>query len=331
MEMPQQLEFYSRSSQYARGVCREQDPSVAGATLGCWDLHLQTGAGAFGMARDFLITPNVLLYTDDYQGQVKVMGATRADTFSLAFTLNQVSGTSLYGQEPSGRAALAGFDSCVDVTFGAGQRVLIVMLDRVLLEEFMSAGQLEIPDWLGAQDRLTLSPQASATAGSVFLRLLNRSAKERIPPAALEREVLQTVAGLLRASVTPAKGAGCALPLRRRGYERALQCLEVAADMEDVRVDQLSLAAGVSQRTLEYAFREFAGCSPREYLKRRRYHKIRRNLLTAEEGSSVQDIASRQGIFEFGRMAGEYRRMFGELPSESLARRRVRENFAYSA
>lgn len=329
--LPQQLEFYSQSTEHARGICREQDPSVAESTLGCWDLHMQPGEGAFGLVRDFLITPHLMLYTDDYQNSVQVLGATRADTFSLSFSLNCAPGSNFYGQEFDRPSAIAGFDSCVDVSLGAGQQLLVVIMDRERLRAELSEGCPDFSASLWSSGRFLLTPVASALASEALLQLLHRSRAEPIPPVIIEQEVLDITRELLSATSEEGAGKRPGLALRRRGYEKALQHLEGLSDAESIRMGQLSLEAGVSQRTLEYAFREYAGCSPRDFLKRRRYHKIRRNLLTAQEGASVQDIAARQGIFEFGRMAGEYRRMFGESPSDSLARRFSRESFAYSA
>jgi AraC family ethanolamine operon transcriptional activator len=78
--------------------------------------------------------------------------------------------------------------------------------------------------------------------------------------------------------------------------------------------------AGVSERTLEYAFREQLGMSPVRYLKVRRLNRVRRDLLDPEPGpTSVTETALRWGFFDLGRFAGEYRSLFGELPSGTLA------------
>ncbi len=51
------------------------------------------------------------------------------------------------------------------------------------------------------------------------------------------------------------------------------------------------------------------------------------------ERQSVTEIVAGCGIYELGRFAGEYRRLFGELPSETLARssRAHRCDAAFSA
>jgi AraC family ethanolamine operon transcriptional activator len=81
--------------------------------------------------------------------------------------------------------------------------------------------------------------------------------------------------------------------------------------------------AGVSERTLEYAFREQLGTTPVRFLKIRRLNRIRRELLDPDASArSVAEVAWRAGIYDPGRFAGDYRELFGELPSETLRRAR---------
>jgi AraC-like DNA-binding protein len=77
----------------------------------------------------------------------------------------------------------------------------------------------------------------------------------------------------------------------------------------------------VSQRTLEYAFRDAFGLTPIGYLRLHRFHRARNCLLAARpERESVTNIAYRAGFFELGRFSGTYRSLFGERPSDTLRR-----------
>jgi AraC family ethanolamine operon transcriptional activator len=77
--------------------------------------------------------------------------------------------------------------------------------------------------------------------------------------------------------------------------------------------------ANISERTLQYAFRERFGISPAAFLKARRLAAVRRALQTADSSqTSVGDLASFYGFWHVGQFATDYRRMFGENPSDSL-------------
>ena len=75
-------------------------------------------------------------------------------------------------------------------------------------------------------------------------------------------------------------------------------------------------------RTLIKHFRDFKGTSPMRYLRSARYERVRAALRRAEPEESVTDVASQWGFTHLGRFSVEYRRRFGESPSETLRRRK---------
>jgi len=87
-------------------------------------------------------------------------------------------------------------------------------------------------------------------------------------------------------------------------------------------VSDLCEAAGVSERTLEYAFKEIMGLTPMGYLIRLRLHRARQALLAATQGSTtVSAVALDWGFWHFGDFSRAYRECFGELPSDTLRRK----------
>ena len=82
---------------------------------------------------------------------------------------------------------------------------------------------------------------------------------------------------------------------------------------------ELALAAGVSQRTLEYAFRDQLEMTPAAYLRIYRLNAAHRELLAADpEVSTVTSIALKWGFSHPGRFSSIHRKMFNEAPSEAL-------------
>ncbi|MBP2232439.1 AraC-like DNA-binding protein [Azospirillum agricola] len=95
---------------------------------------------------------------------------------------------------------------------------------------------------------------------------------------------------------------------------------------ESLTLAEIAEAAGVSIRTLTAGFRSFRDQSPMQQLRDIRMAAARDDLLQGPETGStrtggVADIALRWGFGNFGRFAGDYRRRYGETPSETLRRR----------
>jgi len=89
-------------------------------------------------------------------------------------------------------------------------------------------------------------------------------------------------------------------------------------------VTDLCRVAAVSERTLEYAFKEVLGLSPMAYLTRLRLHRARKSLLSATPRSTtVAAEALKWGFWHFGEFSRAYKACFGEAPSETLRRKAV--------
>jgi AraC-like DNA-binding protein len=87
-------------------------------------------------------------------------------------------------------------------------------------------------------------------------------------------------------------------------------------------VSDVCRAAAVSERTLEYAFKEIMGLTPMAYLVRLRLHRVRQALLAGTQGSTtVSAEALNWGFWHFGEFSRAYKECFGELPSDTLRRK----------
>jgi len=88
-----------------------------------------------------------------------------------------------------------------------------------------------------------------------------------------------------------------------------------------ITVWQLCEAADVSERTLQRAFSEHFGVTPKAYLLARQLNGVHRELKGADPAvTRVTDVAHRWGFWHMGQFAADYRRQFGELPSDTLQR-----------
>lgn len=111
-------------------------------------------------------------------------------------------------------------------------------------------------------------------------------------------------------------------PLRQHAkiMRRFLQTIEARPD-EALYIPELCTAIGASERTLRVICHEQLGMGPKRYLLMRRMRLARQALRDSAPGeTTVTEIATRFGFWQFGRFACEYKSLFGESPSAMLAR-----------
>ncbi|MFZ4626071.1 MAG: helix-turn-helix transcriptional regulator [Rhodoferax sp.] len=78
--------------------------------------------------------------------------------------------------------------------------------------------------------------------------------------------------------------------------------------------------SGLSARSLQLAFKKQLGCSPMQWLTVQKLHNIRAKLASADTSESITSLAVAY-FPNLGDFARYYRRQFGELPSQTRARR----------
>jgi AraC-like DNA-binding protein len=133
---------------------------------------------------------------------------------------------------------------------------------------------------------------------------------------ALEEELVRSMITCLTEGQAVAASRAGKRPIMRR-FEQALE----AHDGELVFLSDLCTEIGVSERTLQLHCQEQLGISPHRYLVLRRMNMARRALANAcSTQTNVTTIAVEHGFGELGRFSVQYRRLFGESPSETLRR-----------
>lgn len=106
-----------------------------------------------------------------------------------------------------------------------------------------------------------------------------------------------------------------------RHWDTIAEIRKLVADRQTcpISVAELTVELGVSRRTLQNACQEIVGLSPVQYLRALRLSEARRML---QGDNSVTSVATQFGFWHLGYFSRDYRQMFGELPSVTLARRR---------
>jgi AraC-like DNA-binding protein len=194
-----------------------------------------------------------------------------------------------------------------------------------LAETAATLGLPELRDLVGDAERTTYCDRPAIQDLRRGLRLLcDELARRPSTPGAswLRRELeFEIPARLLRALASSRVEAP-----RPSSRTRDLALKRARSFIEEnphraLSVREVCRAAGVSWRTLDYAFREHFGVTPKVYTKTIRLNAVHRELRRAEPSVLISDIANRWDFWHMGQFAADYRRLFGELPSQTIRRR----------
>lgn len=98
---------------------------------------------------------------------------------------------------------------------------------------------------------------------------------------------------------------------------------------EPPTISEVASHLGVSRRYLQTCFNRSVGLPAKEFVRAERLNRVRSALCQARRENrvvSIGDVAALWGFWHLSRFAGDYRDMFGELPSETLHPRASSQN-----
>jgi AraC family ethanolamine operon transcriptional activator len=209
------------------------------------------------------------------------------------------------------------------VSIGGRLEVLTLSFsDELLAGISRLAGFLDLKQMLNGEDVIAVSPQA-ITEIRRFLHQICRELQKN--PAKIENLSLryELEFELPRKLLAALSGSRQIIPKPNvRARDLALTRIEdyLAEFPNDPHtVRDLCQVANVSERNLQYAFRERFGISPKSYLMALRLNGVRRDLRRADPASTrITDLAIKWGFWHMSQFAADYRRFFGELPSNTI-------------
>ncbi|WP_395849692.1 helix-turn-helix domain-containing protein [Cystobacter fuscus] len=88
---------------------------------------------------------------------------------------------------------------------------------------------------------------------------------------------------------------------------------------EPISLADIVAAAGVPERSLRAAFITARGMPPGAFLRRRLFEIARQRLLAGAPGTTVAGVVASLGFVSGGRFSVEYKKLFDESPSDTLA------------
>lgn len=314
----------SQSSHLLAGQVQTLDPAEDNQVLGLLYEYetVQLNQGAFSRHVQFAGTERSALYVEEYGARSHNLGALRGDRLAFCLPIMETD-SRWWGRSIShGVMPISHSGKTIHATFDAGQRHVVMILDRQWCLEELSRGMvgqiLNIESILNPQHSsfLEIHPLQVQRWSQRLCRLLTRvvSWPEKVPKQQFESELLTAVRSLLE----PAEVSQLIESRSKQVVEMTLTYAD-AFQSQSPTVSELCANVNVSRRTLEVAFQTIVGKSPLQFLTQRRLCRAYVDLKRAKDESiRVTDIAFAHGFTELGRFANRYQKIFGELPSETL-------------
>ncbi|MDR3469253.1 MAG: AraC family transcriptional regulator [Xanthobacteraceae bacterium] len=215
----------------------------------------------------------------------------------------------------------------VDFTFSANFRLLVVWIDSGRLDRTITAlwGTPRTGALVARQSDPT-SPALLALRRAVEFAIseLEIVGSKSSPVALAEMQDLIVTRFLYGHYADFVDGAAREPLMPSRPQMRHLEDYLKTHWNEPATVDKLAQIANVGARSIFRYFKQVHGATPLDFMKTLRLQEVRRGLLRPHDATSVSSEALRCGFNNMGHFAKDYRRKFGELPSETLATARAR-------
>jgi len=292
------------------------------------DSHIRvTGRGDGAWVLNLLDLGEVILLHGMDGAPVVYRGAPLASRFAAYLALPG-SQTEVDGQHV-GEAEVSWLAPRIEVhgfTRVPARFLCIDVAEQLLLDQAAHIDGLEVSR-LYRTGNITSTPTMVADIGGMVRRALDIHDRdpEAFAPAGARRAFAAQLSALLLQCHLQAAGEPAVarrgrppLPRReivRRGIEHIQRSLRGEAAFSDI-----PFAVGASQRSLNRAFDDLFGMAPHQFYLVERLHAIRSALRSAAPGDTVTGICSRFGVWDLGRMAALYARMFGLQPAQELSR-----------
>ena len=291
------------------------------AQPGAWDVRVnQLGMGDFGSLVRSVELPGIIIYANHWNAACQIIGESPSDWFMLGavYTRGRL-GSHWCGQRIDQTVfACASPNKEVEFTIEERTQDLVILVRPKVLEKLSG---FRLQKLIQNQQHIRFSTTSGLALVHFALDLIERL--EVLPQLRLQPKFLANAqsnllwhlekcfAGMFNQDLmsTP--------KIRQKAFHASV--FHVAQNPQKVTAWSMAQAAGVSQKTLEVAFRECIGMTPGKYLAIVRLNGVHKDLCqTNPSAKAITRIALDWGFSNFHRFRTAYRQLFGELPSQTL-------------
>lgn len=295
-------------------------------TVNAWDLHfLQLDAGKCDVGWVQFASDKCLLSNAKFNRNYDQCGSTPPGKWTFVIFSEQTPPIVWHKKEIS-NITLIVFKpgSEVDCVSSSGFENFGISYSEEHLNEICeNLGLPEIKKLTNGYDSFECCPLMHSESRRQILRIIGVIKQD--PSQAKNTSLTQTLEVQLPEQILLTLGKS--LPIIPGSISLRNQAIKLSKDFlkefpqKLLSVSDLCKLTRVSERSLQYAFKEHFGITPQAYLKLFRLNNVRRELRRCDPSTTkVNNIAIRWNFWHMGKFAADYSKLFGELPSKTLER-----------
>lgn len=299
-----------------------RDSEHHAACLPGWDQsYSQLDAGTFSGELTDISFSGIQVFRETTNRSVFQQGGPVDDCVVIGMPVD-MDGPGLFSGKQFGQHDVFMFNGRQGFTLVTPKRfdVLAVAIPRTELLQLLALEGMDV----SVMSHSTVIKPSPGTMNAMKYCLLSIVSAEMFNPAQLSYLQVQRIcmSAVLMSSVSAIRSAKPADEPSRCFRSRSHLVREIidwAMSRQDdpPSMAEICLRFNVGRRVLNYSFAEVVGSSPLTYLRSMRLNGARRDLRRQGHTISVQEIAVRWGFSHLPRFSAEYRKLFGELPSET--------------
>ncbi|MDX1333000.1 MAG: helix-turn-helix domain-containing protein [Robiginitalea sp.] len=202
----------------------------------------------------------------------------------------------------------------LDVDAGSGFISYSVSIDRVLLEDWLRREGIVIPcNWNFCIDyRRNKNPGTAHNFRNLIYKAVYLG----------DFDLLDFKLGLFRLWEADLHHSRKHLAVNYVPIHETVEMIHEAIRAgRDIPLDKVLEHYGGPIRTFYYNFKRYTGCSPNQYIKNLKLAYVQKLLKMARpDCSEVRSIAYQFGFRHLGQFSSDYKKLFGEVPSNTLKR-----------
>lgn len=291
------------------------------------DARFEVASGAsFSAEMEAVVIGPVRRVLGRWHGPIHLESAGLVDKYVLTVNGQGVSygiqGTSAFEIQPGCRGVLFSPGRAVRMHIQTALQACSLVFDRALLERhFRTLTGRDAPGAITFDGDLRFDGGAGTALHEVvsfFHREMDRPDPSSLWLAGLRDALLTSV--LVHARHSASSLLEEPPPRAAQACVRRAEEFIAAHATEPITMADIVAAVDVPERSLRAAFRAYGRAPPMELLRRHRFDLARRRLEAPAPATTVARVVGDLGLGNPGRFSSEYRRRFGEAPSETLER-----------